>query len=110
MSIKENPLDNRQKHFNVMCFPVLFPDGNFGKYHPNEVKVSHREYVKSRQLNKDSRFKKDPLYFFFLLWHKEMGEIACGVYNLLKTSKSMLMSVANLLQKFEMNDEILKPI
>ena len=37
-----------------------------------------------------------------------MREIACGVYNLLKTSKSMPMSVANLLQKFEMNDEHLE--
>ena len=108
LSIKEDPLDNRQKHLDVMCFPVLFPDGNFGKYHPREVKVSHSEYVKSRLLNKDSRFRKDPQYVFFLLWHKEMREIACGVYNLLKTSKSMPMSVANLLQKFEMNDEHLE--
>ena len=30
------------------------------------------------------------------------------VYNLLKTSKSMPMSVANLLQKFKMNDEHLE--
>ena len=27
----------------------IFPDGNFGKYHPREVKVSHSEYVKSRR-------------------------------------------------------------
>ena len=87
-----------------MCFPVLFTDGNFGKYHPREVKVSDSEYVKSRLLNKDSHFRKDPQYVFFLLWHKEMREISCGVYNLLKISKSMPMSVANLLQKFETND------
>ena len=108
LSITEDPLDNRQKHLDVMCFPVLFLDGNFGKYHPCEVKVSDSEYVKSRLLNKDSRFRKDPQYVFFLLWQKEMREIACGVYNLFKTSKSMPMSVTNLLQKFEMNDEHLE--
>ena len=104
LSIKEDPLDNRQKHLDVICSPVLFPDGNFGKYHPREVKVSHSEHVKLRLLNKDSCFRKDPQYVFFLLWHKEIREIACGVYNLLKTSKLMPMSVSNLLQKFEMND------
>ena len=66
-----------------MCFPVLFPDGNFGKYHPREVKVSDSEYVKSHLLNKDSCFRKDPPYVFFLLRHKEMREIACVMYNLL---------------------------
>ena len=101
-------LDNRQKHLNVLCFPVLFPDGNFGKYHPRDVKVSDSEYVKSHLLNKDSHFRKDPQYVYFLLWHKEMREIVCAVYNLLKTSKPMPMSIANHLQKFEMNDEHLE--
>ena len=55
LSIKEDPLDNRQKHLDVMCFPVLFPDGIFGKYHPREVKVSDSEYVKTHLLNKDSQ-------------------------------------------------------
>ena len=58
LSIKDDPLDNRQKHLDVMCFLVLFPDGNYGKYHPREVKVSDSEYVKSRLLNKDSRFRQ----------------------------------------------------
>ena len=44
--------------------------------------IIHAKYVKSRLLNRDSRFRKDPLYFFFLLWHKEMRKIACGVIQL----------------------------
>ena len=108
LDIKEDPLDNRQKHLDVMCFPVLFPDGHFGKYQPRQVKLNDSEYIKSRLLNKDSRFRKDPRYIFFLLWQKEMKEIACGVYNALKTSKSMPMSVANLLQKVHVNDEHLE--
>ena len=60
MSVEEQPLDNRQKFLDVMCFPSLFPDGNFGKYHQHKTKISHSEYIKSRLLNKDSRFRKDP--------------------------------------------------
>ena len=64
-----------------MYFPVLLPDGNFGKYHPHEVKVSDNEYAKSHLLNKDSHFRKDPQYVFFLLWQKEIRDFACGGYN-----------------------------
>ena len=60
LSVKEDPIDNRQQHLDVMCFPVLFPTGEFGKYHPREEKLSHSEYIKSRLLSKDSRFQRTP--------------------------------------------------
>ena len=31
LHVEEEPLDNRQKFLDVMCFPTLFPDGKFGK-------------------------------------------------------------------------------
>ena len=65
LDIKEDPLDNRQKHLDVIRFPVLLPDGNFGKYQPRQVKFNDSEYIKSRLLNKDSRFRKDPQYISF---------------------------------------------
>ena len=88
-----------------MCFPVLFPTGHFGKYHPRDVKLSHSEYVKSRLLNKDSRFRKDPQYVFYLLWQKEMRELSAGVYNVLKCTKSRPMSVSSLLNRVDNSDE-----
>ena len=60
LSVQEEPLSSTQKHLDTMCFPVLFPDGNFGKYHPRKVPLSHSEYDKSRLWNKDCRFRKDP--------------------------------------------------
>ena len=67
MSITEDPISNKQQHLDVMCFPVLFPTGKFGEFHPREEKISPSEYVKSRLLNKDSRFRKDAQYVFYLL-------------------------------------------
>ena len=26
LSVREEPIDNRQQHLDVMCFPVLFPN------------------------------------------------------------------------------------
>ena len=72
LSVKEDPIDNRQKHLDVMCFPVLFPTGKYGEFHPRQEKLSHSEYIKSRLHNQDSHFCKDAPYVFFLLWQKEM--------------------------------------
>ena len=91
-----------------MCFPVLFPTGQFGEHHPRQVKLSHSEYVKSRLLNKDSRYRKDPQYVFFLLWQKEMHEISAGVCNLLKSTRRRPMSVSALLHVVETRDEHLE--
>ena len=40
LSVTEDPIDNRQQHLDVMCFPVLFPTGKFGEFHPREKKLS----------------------------------------------------------------------
>ena len=91
-NVQEDPLDNQQKYLDVIYFPVLFPTRHFSKYHPCKVKFSHCEYVKSRLLNKDSRFRKDPQYVFYLLWQKEMWEISAGFYNIHKCTKVDLVN------------------
>ena len=53
-NVKEDQLDNRQVHLDVMCFPTLFPTGRFGEYHPRKVKLNLAEYIKSRILSEDS--------------------------------------------------------
>ena len=81
-----------------MCFPTLFPSGKFGQYHPRSEKISASEYAKSRFL-KDSRFRKDPQYVFFLLWQKKMRELSAGVYNLMKGTLQQQMPVQVFLNK-----------
>ena len=41
LGVKEDPLDSRQQHLDVMCFPILFPNGKFGKYDKREKEISH---------------------------------------------------------------------
>ena len=105
--MSEAPISNRQQYLDVMCFPVLFPTGKFGEFHPRKEKLSHSEYIKSRLLNKDSRFRKEAQYVFYLLWQKEMRELSSGVYNLLKSTRCQPMSVSALVntsdEHLEMN-------
>ena len=85
LNVTDDPIDNRQKYLDVMCFPTLFPTGNFGAYHARNIPIGHAEYAKSQLLNKDSRFRKDSQYVFYLYWQKELRELNSGIYNLLKT-------------------------
>ena len=48
--IQEHPLDSRQKHLDVLCFPNLFPTGEFGQFHSRQKNLDPREYIKSRLL------------------------------------------------------------
>ena len=63
--IQEHPLDSRQKHLDVLCFPNLFPTGEFGQFHSQQKNLDPSEYIKSRLLNKDSRYRKDDQFDFF---------------------------------------------
>ena len=67
LSVREDPIDDRQQYLDVLCFPILYPTGKSGEYHPREVKITHTEFDKNRLLKKDSRFRKDPQYVFYLL-------------------------------------------
>ena len=108
LSITEDPINNRQQHLDVMCFPVLFPAGKFGEFHPRKEKITPSEYIKSRLLNKDPRFRKDAQYVFYLLWQKELRELSSGVYNLLKSTRRQSMSVSMLLDQVNTSDEQLE--
>ena len=56
LKVHEPALGNRLTYLDVMCFPVLIPSGRYGEFYPREVNLSFSEYVKSKILNKDSRF------------------------------------------------------
>ena len=84
---------------------LLYPNGAFGEYHPRKVKLSSSEFIKSCLYNRDSRFRKDALYVFYLLHQKSLREVATGVYNVLNCSKGVAMSVKQLLAKIEASDK-----
>uniref|UniRef100_A0A1X7VJS4 Uncharacterized protein n=1 Tax=Amphimedon queenslandica TaxID=400682 RepID=A0A1X7VJS4_AMPQE len=74
MNLKEAPIDNRQEHLDLLCFPTIFPTGQYGEHHPRQSypaqTLSFSEYVKSRLLNKKLLILKKSFIFFALLWIK----------------------------------------
>ena len=72
-------MDNRLHFLDVLCFPTLFPNGHFGEFYPHVEKLTFAENVKSRLLNKDSRFRKNVEFIFYYLWKKEFRELSAGI-------------------------------
>ena len=104
LKVHEPALDNRLRYLDIMCFPTLFPTGRFGEFHPREVSLSFSQYVKSRLLNQDSRFRKNPEYVFYYLWQKELRELASGICNAMKRAGRHGMSVKDFLTKVDSSD------
>ena len=57
LKIQEDALDNRENYLDVMCFPILFPTGQFGETHVSEKTLSmsisfsgKRKCVRSHQV------------------------------------------------------------
>ena len=50
--MEDDLIEDCQQYLDVVCFPVLFPNGLFGEYHPLGVELSHSGYAKSCSLNK----------------------------------------------------------
>lgn len=46
LKVHEPTLDSRLKYLDVMCFPTLFPTGQFVEFHPRDVTLSFSEYVR----------------------------------------------------------------
>ena len=104
LSVHEQPLDNRQKFLDVLCFPTLFPTGKYGEFHPRSVKLTFSEYLKSRLMNNDSRFRKNPEFVFFYLFQKEMRELSAGIYNVLNSTRKRHLSVKQFVDGINSSD------
>ena len=104
LSVKETPIDNRQKYLDVLCFPTLFPTGRYGEFYPRSVKLTFSEYIKSRLLNCDSRFRKSPEFIFYYLWQKELRELSAGIYNVICSGGRKHMSVKDFVEGINESD------
>ena len=101
----QSALDNRLKFLDVLYFPVLFPSGKYGKFHPRKVILTFSEYIKSCLFNQDASFQKSPELTFFYLWQKELRELSSGIYDVMKTTEKHGLSVKDFLKGIDSCNE-----
>ncbi|XP_073991833.1 uncharacterized protein [Rhodnius prolixus] len=97
------------KNLDYLTFPHLFPKGRFGKFDVNRnIPLSDAEYRKTRILNKDGRFRRDPCYLFHLLNDSEFKYLGGAIAHLLNVRAYKPYTVNDILTKVSVNDELLE--
>ncbi|XP_073990954.1 uncharacterized protein [Rhodnius prolixus] len=97
------------KNLDYLTFPHLFPKGRFGKFDINRnIPLSDAEYRKTRILNKDGRFRRDPCYLFHLLNDSEFKYLGGAIAHLLNVRAYKPYTVNDILTKVTVNDEQLE--
>ena len=84
LKVNEMPLDSQTKHLDMLCFPDLYPQGIGGQRWNREVPLSASEYVKCILLSRDSRFRLNQQFIFYLLHQATVRQLASGIYHKLK--------------------------
>ena len=86
LKVNEAPLDNRTKHLDMLCFPDLYPYGIGGQACQREVYIRPADYIKCILMSRDSRFRLNQQFIFYLLHQANMRQIASGIYHKLKVT------------------------
>ena len=71
--VPENYLD--MKDWDTKSWPILHPDGKFGRDHKRKVRLTSQQYFQQRILNKDERFAKTHGYVFGAMSHVEAARL-----------------------------------
>ena len=85
-------------------FPQFIPNREIRRNHPRQVKLDFSEYVKSKLLNKDYRFRKTSQFVFRLYRSKVKRDLNSGIYNYFKHTRYTGNSVAEIMAMVDKND------
>ena len=105
---KAQPLSIWDINLDLMCFPDLFPTGQYGKYTQRSTKLSDSEFRMSRLNNVDGRFRRNQQYLFHLLHDSDIKNLSNSISHLLRQSKSGVATVDEMLSKIESGDRQLE--
>ena len=109
LKVNEAPIDSRIKHLDMLCFPDLYPFGIGGQTCDREVRLKPAEYVKCILMSRDSRFRLNQQFIFYLLHQANMRQIASGIYHKLKITHHKEFTAAqylHLLSKDELEGNL----
>ena len=90
---------------DVKAFPELFPTGEFGiRDVKRAAKISSSEFIKSRLLNKDPKFRLSMAYLFFCFEVQEVSKMCHSVGHMLRTVSGKNWTARDLVDRLERRD------
>ena len=90
LPVQNQPLNFRAKDLDLKCFPQLFPEGKDGQHEFRNTRLRDSDFVKSRLMNKDSRFRSNIQYIFYLLFDDTIRKLNAGIFHKLNIVNSKL--------------------
>jgi hypothetical protein len=90
---------------DVAAFPELFPSGQYGmKDTLRPVKIGNSEYIKSRLLNRDPKYRLNITYLFHLFQFQEVASMCHSVGHMLRTVTGNQLSAKALYERLQNRD------
>nr|AAR99847.1 hypothetical protein 4 [Hyposoter didymator ichnovirus] len=86
LKVVDELLDNRYKLLDSLCFPIVYPDGRNGEHQERPVHLTAFENARLRILSRNSQFRLNQQYLFFLLNAHNIQQLQSGIYHKLKVS------------------------
>lgn len=87
VKVIEKSLDNRALNLDLMCFPDLFPYGVHGKNQIRESKLGVAEFIKLLLMSKNSQFRLNIQYLFFMLNDANIRQLKAGIFHKLNVQQ-----------------------
>lgn len=88
LKVKDQNIDNREANLDLLCFPDIFCGGRNGQNQDRKSKLQPADFAKCVLQSKDSRFRLNSQYLFYLLNQANMRQISAGIYHKLNITNA----------------------
>ena len=100
-------MDIFDSELDVKAFPELFPTGQYGMRDTTRTaKISTSDYIRSRLLNKNSKFRLNINYLFHCFQIQEVGNMCHSVGHMLRTVTNKSMSAKAFYDRLKKDGEL----
>lgn len=102
LKVNAAPIDSHSKDIDAFYFPDLLNEGKYGQFYDREKKITSAEFIKSRLTLKDSRFRFNQQYLFYLLNYANLRQVNAGIfYKLNVTNLNQKLTAQQYLEMIE---------
>uniref|UniRef100_A0ABD2WQD3 ATP-dependent DNA helicase n=1 Tax=Trichogramma kaykai TaxID=54128 RepID=A0ABD2WQD3_9HYME len=105
LQVYANPIDYRNNELDLKCFPDLYPNGINGQYEFRNTKLRDFDYIKTRLISKDPRFRTNKQFLFYCLHNSNMRQLNGEIFHKLNvTNPKFKYTVGNLIANINNTD------
>lgn len=102
--IRTNSLSIYDNHLDLKSFPELYPTAENGLRDARSIALAPSDFIKSRLLNKNSKFRRNINYIFHLFQQHEVNAMCHSVGHMLRTVTGRSLSAKQFYERLQKKD------